>query len=134
MSGVLNLSAGPGGLRAGPFAATLGTTLGIGDTEPVTVSLDKQLPAGPWIAEIALASGLVQRSAEARLTFPGTGSASPVPIATSSRWPRRFILIGPALLLAGMAGVLVGLRLRRRTGGTAHRRPRTTRPHPQPRL
>ena len=48
MSGTLRLASGPAGLSAGPFPATLGITLAIGDTEPVAVTLDKQLPAGPW--------------------------------------------------------------------------------------
>ena len=34
MNGTLQLSAGPGGLSAGPFPANLGVTLAIGDTEP----------------------------------------------------------------------------------------------------
>jgi hypothetical protein len=127
MSGVLNLSAGPGGLRAGPFPATLGTTLGIGDTEPVTVTVSTQLPAGPWTADIALASGLVQRTAGARLTFPASGTASAVAIATHSPWLRRFILIGSALFAAGVAGLFVGLRRRRHSVEAAHRRPRTSR-------
>jgi hypothetical protein len=127
MSGVLNLSAGPAGLRAGPFPATLGTTLGIGDTEPVTVIVSKQLPAGPWTADIALASGLVQRTAEARLTFPAAGTAPAVAISTHSSWLRRFILIGSALLAAGMAGAFVGLCRRRHTVAAAHRRPRKSR-------
>ena len=44
MNGTLELTDGPGGLSAGPFPAKLGTTLAIGDTEPVTIALDKQLP------------------------------------------------------------------------------------------
>jgi hypothetical protein len=56
MNGPLQLLAGPGGLSAGPFPATLGVTLAIGDTEPVTIPLDKQLPAGPWNAQITLHS------------------------------------------------------------------------------
>jgi len=47
MFGELNLEAGPRGLRAGPFAAALGTTVGIGQTEPVTITLCKEVPAGP---------------------------------------------------------------------------------------
>ena len=53
MSGTLELSAGPGGLGAGPFPAELGVTLGIGDTERVSIALDEQLPDGPWDARIA---------------------------------------------------------------------------------
>ena len=73
MNGTLQLLAGPGGLSAGPFLAILGSTLAVGDTEPVTIALDKQVPAGPWEASIALRSGLVDRSARATLTFPIPG-------------------------------------------------------------
>jgi hypothetical protein len=97
MNGTLRLLAGPGGLSAGPFPAVLGTTLGVGDTEPVTIVLDKRLPAGPWDARISLRSGLLTRSAHAVITFPATG-ASP-PVATDS--------VRPGWLYAVIAGLLV---------------------------
>ena len=97
MNGTLELSAGPGGLSAGPFPASLGVTLAIGDTEPVTILLDKRLPAGPWDARIALRSGLLERSGRATITFPDAGASPPVKPTTSSRaavavprrWPSR---------------------------------------------
>jgi len=70
MSGQLWLRNGPGGLSAGPFPVQLGTTLGIGQEEPVTVKLDKQLPAGPWLAHLEMQSGLIKHAAEATITFP----------------------------------------------------------------
>jgi hypothetical protein len=85
MSGTLELTAGPGGLNAGPFPADLGVTLAVGDTEPVTIPLDKQLPAGPWGAQITLHSGLLERRAEATITFPDAGAAPSV--STSSVRP-----------------------------------------------
>lgn len=78
MHGSLSLSKGPGGLRAGPFAAELGTTLGVGQTEPVTVLLDKSLPNGPWLARLDLQSGLLKRAATATITFPDQGEAAAV--------------------------------------------------------
>src|SRR5207248_3417987 len=57
MNGQLELKDGPGGLSAGPFPAELGTTLGIGEREPVLVKLDPRIPAGPWDAHITLRSG-----------------------------------------------------------------------------
>lgn len=84
MSGTLSLAAGPGGLRAGPFPAVLGATLAPGDTGPVTITLDKQLPAGPWDAEITLRSGLVERSANATITFPDSGMSGPVTTSTGN--------------------------------------------------
>jgi hypothetical protein len=102
MSGTLQLSAGPGGLRAGPFPATLGVTLAIGDTEPVTITLDRRLPAGPWDALVTLRSGLIQNSARATITFPtATASSSPYPI------------IGGLVILL-LSGITAGNMTRRR--------------------
>jgi hypothetical protein len=78
MSGALQLSGGPGGLSAGPFPAVLGVTLAIGATEPVVVSLNEVVPSGPWLARITLRSGLTVRTAQATVTFPQSGSSSPV--------------------------------------------------------
>jgi hypothetical protein len=79
MSGNLWLTNGPGSLSAGPFAADLGTTLGIGQTERVTVPLDKQLPDGPWTVRLTLISGVTQQTVTATLSFPqGVGANPPV--------------------------------------------------------
>jgi hypothetical protein len=114
LSGTLRLLAGPGGLSAGPFPANLGITLAIGDTAPVTIALDKRLPAGPWDARITLHSGLLERSARATITFPDTG-ASPSVSTTSTRpgWLYPAIA-GLAVLLLSVAAMLVVLRRRRR--------------------
>lgn len=77
MNGTLRLRDGPGGLSAGPFPADLGTTLAIGDSEPVAITLDRQLPDGPWAAQVVLRSGLLERRAHATVTFPGTKGSSP---------------------------------------------------------
>lgn len=120
MNGTLRLSRGPAGLSAGPFPAALGVTLAIGDTEGVTITLDKRLPAGPWDAQITLHSGLLERSARATLTFPDAGR-SPAVSATPARsgWPRAPIAV---LLLCIAAGALVALKRSGRT--TIARRPR----------
>ena len=111
MSGEMQLTAGPGALNAGPFPANLGTTLAIGDTEPVSVTLYKQLPAGPWEARITLRSGLLERSAQARITFPKTGTGPLVGTA-----PIRPGWIYPAIaaafaVMVGGAGALLLRRL-----------------------
>ncbi len=117
MSGNLKLLSGPGGIRAGPFPATLGTTLAVGDTEPVTFFLDKRLPAGPWDALITLQSGLFERSAQATITFPETGASSPMKTRlTGSKWLYLAFAGLLILLLMTIAALLVLLgRLRRRT-------------------
>jgi hypothetical protein len=103
MYGTLQLTAGPGGLRAGPFPASLGVTLAIGDTEPVTILLDKRLPAGPWHALVALHSGLINGSARATITFPDARAASPP-------YP---VIVVLAITLLGIAILLVVIRRRR---------------------
>ncbi len=119
MSGTLVLSGGPGGLSAGPFPAPLGITLGIGDTEPVTIALDTQVPAGPWDARITLRSGLLERTARATITFPTTGT-SPAVSTTSARprWLYPAIAAIVVLLLIGLAGQRRALRTARRQRST----------------
>ena len=96
--GTLQLSGGPGGLNAGPFPARLGITLGVGDTEPVTITLNEQLPRGPWHAQVILISGLNQGDAHATLTFPASAKSSPPYLG----------IIGLAALLLGV-GVLLAV-------------------------
>ncbi len=123
MNGTLDLRSGPGGLSAGPFAASLGTTLAVGATEPVRIALDKALPAGPWDARITLRSGLLENSANATITFPAAGSAAAVPTtSTKSGAPKTAI----ALAIVGALGALgtlaaISVRRRRRALATALR-------------
>ena len=70
LSGALTLDHGPGGLGAGPFPRSSVRLSAPGQSEPVTVKLNKALPAGPWHARIQLRSGLIQRAAEGTITFP----------------------------------------------------------------
>lgn len=101
MNGSMDLRNGPGGLNAGPFPASLGTTLPIGATEPVTIALDKSLPDGPWDARITLRSGLLEESATANLIFPAPGSSVTVsPTSDGSTWPKGLValLVGGAIV------------------------------------
>ena len=85
--------------------------MAIGDTEPVTIALDKQLPAGPWGAHITLRSGLVERSAQATITFPDTGTSAATgtspSVSTASDWPRRLYLTIAGLGVLVLAAFLV---------------------------
>jgi hypothetical protein len=118
LSGELHLSEGPGGTSAGPFDVTLGTTLAPGDTAPVTIPLDPELPAGPWAAKLVLRSGTLERAATARISFPlEAGSASrPVPARMTPVQVRRTVLmpIAHSLLLLVVFGLLFLLWKRRR--------------------
>jgi hypothetical protein len=117
LSGELQLSEGPGNLRAGPFAAQVGTTLGIGETEPVTVPLNEQLPDGPWLAKIELRSSTTVRTAEARISFPSAANATASPVGAKSvgkDTPLPLLLAGGALLGLLVVLALVFLLTRRR--------------------
>lgn len=112
VSGELRLSEGPAGLRAGPFPVTLGTTLGVGESDRVTVELDKQIPPGPWRATMTLKSGITERSASARLTFDAT---SPPVAETDEPAATPWVpIVGGAAAAAGGAA-LVFQRRRRQT-------------------
>lgn len=127
LAGSVQLTGGPGGLKAGPFPIDLGVTLAIGTTEPVTAVFDHSLPSGPWQVVITLHSGLVEHSARASIVFPNSGSNAPVrTISSGYQWP----LVTPF----GIAAVLIAstLVVRRRRGrraprGTTSRQPWSSR-------
>jgi len=111
-TGSLKLTDGPGGLTAGPYQET-GVTLAPGQSEPIKVVLNKQVPNGPWHAQIDMTSGITHRSAEATIDFsPSAGT-------------NRLYLILAALLivLVLLAGLAVWLiRRNRRSSPTAGQR------------
>jgi len=113
MSGQLQLSDGPGGLSAGPFDATLGTTLGIGQAQPVEIVLDPALPAGPWTARITLRSGELERTVEGTITFPdGTAEVSVTPqvVGGSGNGSDGGLLL-PVIAAGGLLALLAGFLL-----------------------
>jgi hypothetical protein len=115
LNGTLEMTDGPGGLNAGPFAAELGSTLAIGDTQPVTITLDNRLPAGPWQAKVTLKSGLVERSAQASITFPDSGTApAAAAVIISPPGPGWFWAAPAALAGVGMLAMFLGARRRAR--------------------
>ena len=114
LSGELTLSNGPGGLSAGPFEARLGTTLGIGATEPVLVNLDRAIPNGPWDARIVLRSGTVEREATATISFPAAAAASSGRVAVAPDTGRRWWLSAVAALAVLLVLFLLFLLLIRR--------------------
>jgi hypothetical protein len=107
LSGSLRLSKGPGALSAGPFPATLGTTLGIGQSGPVAVPLDKALPAGPWLATLDLRSGELERKVEGTITFPDAPSAESPPVAPRELplYEKRSVVVPVAVALVGVVGL-----------------------------
>jgi hypothetical protein len=82
IGGTLTLSAGPGGLRAGPFPVTLRAALAPGASEQASIRLDRRLPSGPWRAELRLTSGTIERNAVATISFPIVVPAAKAPAAS----------------------------------------------------
>ncbi len=113
LSGSMSMTDGPGSLSAGPFTVNLGTTLGIDETEPVTVLLDRKLPDGPWKAHLTLASGLVRHTVTATITFPegsrANASVTPDTADSYAMTPGVAMGVSAVLLL-----VVCGLMVRRR--------------------
>lgn len=115
MAGDLRLERGPGGLRAGPFPANLGTTIGPGEVAPVSIPLDSELPLGPWHASVTLRSGLVEHTVTATIVFPKKpGESHRYLIGGYSAW-HYVVAVGIAVVLFV---IVVGFVLiHRRRGG-----------------
>jgi hypothetical protein len=116
LGGRLQLSDGPGGLRAGPFEVQAPRTLGIGQTGGVVVLLDKQTPAGPWLARMTLRSGYVEHTVRGTILFPDASgtSGSPVkatPVTNGTNW---LLPVAGLLGLLGLIGLVLFLLWRRR--------------------
>ncbi len=109
LSGELMLAQDAGRLSAGPFNASLGTTLAPGDVEPVTVLLPPVVSGGPWRATLTVHSGSVTRRATATLTFPDAagGVAPPVRATEVPLYRDRSIVVPFAAGLAGLMALLV---------------------------
>ncbi|MFD5276346.1 hypothetical protein ACFWIX_02165 [Pseudarthrobacter sp. NPDC058362] len=84
LQGSLTLADGPGALSAGPFDTKKASTLATGERREVVFELPAEIPNGPWTAEVRLKSGLLERVASARITFPDEGeNAASVPVPGS---------------------------------------------------
>lgn len=116
LRGDLRLHDGPGGVTAGPFPVVLGRTLAPGDVEPVQVRLDPALPGGPWRARLTLSSGLLARSAEARIAFPDGAGEQAAAVAAENLSLREDprVLIPVASGLIGLVALVLLALLRRR--------------------
>ena len=110
VTGEIELSDGPGGLRAGPFPTSGATTLAPGDEGQVGITLDESLPNGPWRAEVTLRSGLLEVTSEAEITFPEAGEGEAVPLHPLQD---RGVLLPIALGLLLLALLLLVIAWRR---------------------
>lgn len=118
LGGELTLSGGPGGLSAGPFSATVGSTLGLGQEGPVLVTLDPALPNGPWEARIVLRSGTTVREATATVTFPDQPATASEPVAPTGGGGGGGLglaaVVGAGVLAVALIGLFLLLARRRR--------------------
>ncbi|MEU7959256.1 hypothetical protein [Micromonospora humida] len=114
LSGKLWLSDGPGGLSAGPFGVTVGTTVPPGGTAHAEVLLGRQLPDGPWQARLRLESGRLHRELTGEITFPRDHGAWGLPATLSDRLPWIVALAGVLTLAAGVLLVVTVRRVRSR--------------------
>jgi hypothetical protein len=123
ISGNLALSNGPDGLRAGPFAAKLGTVMASGVSEPVTVQLDSVLPRGPWRADLSLMSGPIRDSAVDTITFPPDTVVANPRVTVGFPMLLLVVIVLLAMLVLTALGLLVSRRRiwRIRAGGPAAR-------------
>ena len=99
-TGTLKLTNGPGGLSAGPYQEP-GVTLAPGQSQPITVVLNKEMPHGSWLATIDETSGITQRSAQATINF------YPAPPNRRLYLILAIVLIVLLLLAAGLAVWLI---------------------------
>ncbi|WP_089007938.1 hypothetical protein [Micromonospora viridifaciens] len=114
MTGSASLSGGPAGMRAGPFEVVQGTTLAPGNFGTVTVRFPRDLPNGPWKAEVHLASGLVKRTATSQVTFPEPGWAG-TPTGSFSGGPGQLAGMSLAAGLVILTGLAIVAWPRRRS-------------------
>ena len=121
LTGSVDLSDGPSGMRAGPFEVVKGTTLAPRSSGSVVVGFPRELPNGPWKVDVNLASGSVKQTASGRITFPDPGQ----PGKASESWSgvrTAWMIAGGSLglgliLVAGLA--FVALRSRRKAGSVS---------------
>ncbi|MCE5292549.1 MAG: DUF916 domain-containing protein [Nocardiaceae bacterium] len=77
LSGQITLTDGPGGLSL-PTKEGRGPTLGLTMSGDVLFDMESELPAGPWTAKATITSGLISHDAQAKITFPASGTGETV--------------------------------------------------------
>jgi hypothetical protein len=105
LSGLARLTAGPGGIAAGPYGERQVVTLAPGQAGDVTFVPASRIPNGPWNARVNLVSGLTSRTSSATIQFSG-----PVTDAWTAHLP---MVISGSAVLAGVL-LLAGFFVRRR--------------------
>lgn len=111
IAGLLALSHGPGGPRAGTYASDTTVALKPDETGQEVFTLDKRLPNGPWDVDLDVTSGAVKRHVSTKVTFPAKGVGMSVSAFSAIRLPLATAVIALTISLAAGA---VYLRRRRR--------------------
>ncbi|WP_278312618.1 hypothetical protein [Lolliginicoccus levis] len=111
ITGSLDLADGPGGIRLDTVRSSQ-ATVPAGEPGQVVFALSDTLPNGPWQATVTLASGLLERTTTAEVTFPDTGAGDSVGAEQESQQTWWWILVVLAVL-AVLAAILL-IRHRRR--------------------
>lgn len=124
VDGDLNLTGGPGGLSAGPFDLQKPVTLAPGEASKVVFPVPREIPNGPWNASVTLKSGLLERQAQAQVTFPDA-AATVVEPAQEPAFPWWLLAI-LLLLLALLVWFLLARRRRKRRDRLQGEDPATT--------
>lgn len=113
LTGSAALSDGPAGLTAGPFPIDRTVTLAAGQSSEVVIRFPAELPNGPWLVEVTLASGTVQAVASERMSFPEPGQIA----VASADEPRSWLVLGAAVGIGLLLVLLLGLAIRRLRSG-----------------
>lgn len=95
------------GVRAGPFATQLGTTLAPGQSGQVEMDLANWLPGGVWRARLVLVSGLTRRRVAATVRVGGAPGSG-----TGIRFASRYLIAAMAAVI--LLVLFVSLARRRR--------------------
>ncbi len=113
--GELRLTGGPGGLSAGPFNVQRSITIAPGGSQTVTFTPPAVLPNGPWTAAVKLKSGLLEREADATITFPAAGESRSGTAAGEDVPPWMVWALASGVVLVALALTLwLVLRARKR--------------------
>ena len=107
--GLLTLTGGPGGLRAGPFRAKTVVTLAPGQSGQISYILGAGLPNGPWQAQIKAQSGFIIETKTFTVNFTGQVSAA-------HKFPVALVagLVAAVVILAAAAALIITHRRRTR--------------------
>jgi hypothetical protein len=110
LSGQARLSAGSGGVTAGPFREQQILTLAPGQSANMVFTPGQQLPSGPWHATVAVVSGFTHRTARSTIRFlPGRR-------LTVATWTRSVMIWAAGLAGVTLASLVLALILLRGRG------------------